>query len=255
MQISDKELEIMKSAAGMVTQQQLLSNLSLSDPVTMMQLNDALEEKYSWGEGAHPIEILAGLRRHMTKAYGFDWTEWDPNVLLRFTEIQFGELDPTTREKIMALSVALTTDAPWESPDAFENTCLAFCNQIPKWGIWEPLDTYEMAFGMGVLDAIRDEDYDDDVLGYMAAVLLRNGVIAVPDSLPIPDINFIMRRMIPLSERPFADECIQEWESGYRVDDESGNPDSPLDVQMARLFEIEDSYKRGNDYVPRNQNT
>lgn len=252
MQISDKELEIYKSAAELVPHQKLLENLGVSDPAALMQLEDALSDKYTWGEFAHPIEILAGLRRHMTKAYGFTWTEWDPEVLVKFAEHQFGEIDELTKIKIMALSVALTTDAPWMEPDAFENTCLAFCNQIPLWGIWEPIDTYEMAFGMGVLDAIRSDNYDGDVLGYMAAILLQNGVIAVPDSLPIPDINFIIRRQIPAEIRPFADECIQEWDQGNRTYE---NPESPLDVQLARFFEIEDAYKRGNDYVPRNPNT
>lgn len=252
MQISDKELEIMKSAAEMVPHQKLLENLAISDPVTLMQIEDALSDKYTWGEFAHPIEVLAGLRRHMTKAYGFGWTEWDPGVLVKFAEVQFGELDDLTKIKIMALTVTLTTDAPWVDWDAFENTCLAFCNQIPTWGVLEPLDTFEMAFGMGVIDAIREDTYDDDVLGYMAATLLRNGVIAVPDSLPIPDINPILRRQIPAEIRLFADECIQEWDQGNRVFED---PENPLDVQLARFFEIEDAYKRGNDYVPRNPNT
>lgn len=252
MQISDKELEVFKSAADMVSHNQLMERLAPSDQMLMMQMEDALADKYTWGEFAHPIEILAGLRRHMTKSYGFNWTKWDPDVLVRFTQHQFGELDELTKEKIMALSVVITTDAPWRDYDVFENTCLAFCNQIPLWGVLEPIDTYEMAFGMGVLEAIREDEYSEDVLGYMAATLLRNGVIAVPDSLPIPDINFILRRQIPAETRPFADQCIQEWDQGNRVFED---PENPLDVQLARFFEIEDAYKRGNDYVPRNPNT
>lgn len=237
------------AAAGeMATHRKIMENLSIDNPALITHLNDALAVKYSWGDYAHPIEILAGLRQHMSRAYGLQWTNWDPDVLVHFVIKQFGEISDLTAQKVMAILVALTTDAPWTQFDTFENTCLVFSNNIPLWGIIEPMDTFEMAFGMGVLDAIRTDEYSDDVLGYIAATLLRNGVIAVPDSLPIPDVNFILRRQIPDDVRPFADQCIHEWESGNRVFEDYENP---LDVQLARFFEIEESFTKGSSYEPK----
>jgi len=251
MQLDPKELEMAKQAFSDIksveAHNSIIEALSISDPTKLMQLNDALAPKYKWGEFAHPIEILAALRRHLSKSYGFGWTEWDPATLIRFVNIEFGETNEWTNQKILALSLALTSDKPWTEYDVFENVCLAFNNHIPTWGVTEPMDTFEMAFGIGVLDAIRQDEYDDDVLGYMAATYLHSGVIALPDSLPVPDVNFIMQRQFPNEIKDFANECILEWDAGNRTFED---PESPLDVQLSRFFEIEESYNNGNDYIP-----
>lgn len=229
-----------------------ISALLQQSPETFLQMEDAIRPKYTWGEWAHPLEILSQLRAHLTKSIGLGWPELEPNTLLFFVKREFGDISEVTAEKILALQNILVTDIPWNDFDIFENACLAFTNQIPIFGEIEPLDVHEMAFGAGILDAIRQEEYSSDVLGYMAAVMQYNGMITVPDNCPIGDaatLQSIMWRTLPSEVRELAKMAQREWAADMRIVDE-GVDLNALENQIYNFQVIEDWYNAGNKYVP-----
>ena len=218
--------------------------LTKQDPTLLLKALDGLTPKYKWGDFAHPLEILRQLRKTLPNG----WPEWEPEILINHVEIEFGPIDQLTKEKIMALQVALATDVPWNDYDVFENTCLAFTNNIPTFGVIEPLDLHEMAFGIGVLNAIRDEKYSDEVLGYIASCMVYNGVICQPQDSPLPDVRNYINRIIPDDAKEISQVFIDEWNAGNRS---TGDEEDVIDAQMEKLQLIEEWYDAGYNYVPK----
>jgi hypothetical protein len=174
-----------------------------------------------------------------------DWTEWEPPVLFKRSEGIFGTINEVTKQKMLAIQVARTTDRPWHDWDVFENTCLAFCGQIPLWGELEPLDLHEMAFGMGCLDDIRPEEYGDDVLGYIATTMVYNNLYTVPSSFP--DVSAIIDRLDP-DARDLTRQTRQAWDAGVRVPSVESDPVDALEVQIQKMQLMEDWYLLGRNY-------
>ena len=217
------------------------SVLSKTDPHTLLATLDKMTPKYKWGDFAHPIEILRQLRRTIEPG----WPEWEPETLIRHVVAEYGELDQLTIEKILALQTALATDVPWNDFDVFENTCLAFTNNIPEWGVVEPLDLHEMAFGVGVLDAIRDEEYGDEVKGYIASTLVYNGVICQPKDSKLPNVKPYLNRLLDEEGQELSAMYEREWLQGNRS---TGDEEDPVEVQMDKLQTIEEWYDAGYNY-------
>jgi hypothetical protein len=193
-----------------------------------------------WRVG-HPMEIIMALDAKLP----VDWTEWEPPVLFKRSEGIFGTINEVTKQKMLAIQVARTTDRPWHDWDVFENTCLAFCGQIPLWGELEPLDLHEMAFGMGCLDDIRPEEYGDDVLGYIATTMVYNSLYTVPSSFP--DVSAIIDRLDP-DARDLTRQTRQAWDAGVRVPSVESDPVDALEVQIQKMQLMEDWYLLGRNY-------
>jgi hypothetical protein len=237
--------ETLKIAAQ--TQGTLMSSLMEGDPTLFLRVQDELTPKYQWGSFAHPLEILAQLRKTMSKAYGLGWTEWDPEVLSRFVVEQFEPISNLTENKIWALQSALTTDAPWHDYDIFENVALSFCNETPMFGVIQPIDLHELAFCLGVLDAIRTDVYSDEVRGYIAAVLQYNGVLACPPDVPLPSVNDIIQRSLTEEHRALRDAALDLWARGQRSAEE---PRNVIENQLYNFQLLDEWYSAGRFYVP-----
>lgn len=241
----DFVVETMKIAAD--TQPTLLEALEESDPTLFIRVRDGLMNKYTWGNFAHALEILAQMRKFLTKEYGLGWPEWEPEVLIKFVEETFGKVNDLTKNKIWALQSALTTDAPWQDFDIFENCILSWCNESPIFGVIQPMDLHELAFGIGILDSIRTEVYSDEVLGYIAATLLNNGVLGTPIDVPLPNVNMIMERSLSEEHRAIRDIALQQWAKGFRSRSE---PQDIVEQQLLNYQMILDWYNAGRFYEP-----
>lgn len=202
------------------------------------QLENAAAPKFKWKFG-HPIEILEALERTLPP----DWVDYEPETLRKAIAGKFGDEYKKDENKIFALQVAVTTDRTWNDWDVFENTCLAFMGQVPIWGVIEPLDLHEIAFGMGCLERIRKEEkYSEDVLGYIAATYAYNGLITQPTVGP--DVSEIIRRITSIDSSIVR----RYWDSGLRSDNVNDTPSDPIEAQLQKLEIVEDWYKLGRDY-------
>ena len=209
------------------------------------------QDKSLWGINEHPLSLIAQITAMLVHKYqeqATDWPSWEPNVLLDLISKWLGieKLHPTTKNKILALQTALSTDIPWEDWDVFENFCLAMVNETPIWGEMQPLDPEEMAFGIGVLNAIGpDEEFGTDVLGYIAAVLVYNGFLALPNSHPLPDVEDLVLRMISDDLKPISKQIVQLYDSGAEGDINAEN--SLVLRQVGKLHELEKWYNLGRE--------
>jgi len=218
---------------------QLIEKLQTSkDEIDLVNAKVGNGERWRIG---HPMEIILALDAKLP----VEWTEWEPPVLFKRAEGIFGTLNEVTRQKMLAIQVARTTDRPWHDWDVFENTCLAFCGQIPLWGELEPLDLHEMAFGMGCLDDIRPEEYGDEVQGYIATTLVYNSLYAVPSCLP--DVSAIVDRLEPES-RDLIRQAQQAFAAGVQVPSVESDPIDALEAQLQKMQLVEDWYRLGRNY-------
>ena len=218
---------------------QLIEKLQTSkDEIDLVNAKVGNGERWRIG---HPMEIILALDAKLP----LEWTEWEPPVLFKRVEGIFGTVNEVTRQKMLAIQVARTTDRPWHDWDVFENTCLAFCGQIPLWGELEPLDLHEMAFGMGCLDDIRPEEYGDEVQGYMAATMVYNSLYAVPPCLP--DVSAIVDRLEP-EARDLIGQAKQAFAAGVQVPSVESDPIDALEAQLQKMQLVEDWYKLGRNY-------
>lgn len=207
---------------------------------------DLVSAKLSPGEKwriGHPTEILRALEAKLPP----EWNDWEPTLLFKKVEGTFGTLNEVTRQKILAIQACVSTNLPWMDYDTFENVCLAFCGQIPIWGTIEPLDLHEIMFGVGVLRMIREEEeFGDEIHGYMAATLAYNSLFACPPALP-PEVQTIIDRISP-ETRELGREALDTWNKGVRVEDTTSEPNDAFEAQLQKLQMSDEWYRLGKDF-------
>jgi len=212
-----------------------LKKLNLT-PNEATQLENRVAPKFKWTVG-HPVEIMHALERTLPP----EWTDFEPETLFKLIHGSFGDVKKD-EQKIRALQVAMVTDRPWVDWDVFENSCLAFMGQTPLWGILEPLDLNEIAFGIGCLDAIRaDDPFSEDVLGYIAATYVYNNLLIQP---PVgPNVAHIMARL----SGPPPEGVQVVWDNGVRSSPDH-EPVDAMESQLQKMQIVYDWYRLGRDF-------
>lgn len=124
----------------------------------------------------HPIEALKVLKIK----YNDNWVRWLPETLWTAIRKDISAINEVNQNKIQALATALSTDAPWQDWTTFENCGQAFNDKIPVFGQIQPLSLAETAFTITILKKLHNFDFSLEVLGYIAAVCLYNGIIYAP---------------------------------------------------------------------------
>jgi len=206
---------------------------------TTTSLARALSVEYSpWmDDNSHPMVLY----RDLTRLYDKDWLSWEPETI--WSEVEEDEgLDWSVlrenKDKVMALRTAVRTDIPWNHHEVFENTALSFCGFIPRFDIVQGLHPYQAAFAIDVLNRIHPGlDFNDEVLGYVAANLAYDGLMFAPEELfgPVQEsLNLVSR-----NDPELRDEIEAAWDSG-REAEEAQIDASPVEYHLDRLHAIKD---------------
>ncbi len=146
-----------------------------------------------------------------------------------------GEL---ARNKIQALRVAATSDIPWLDWDVFEDTGLTFNDIIPVIGQFQPMLPMQMAFAVHVLREIRDdEELDQEVKAYIAALLEESGWAYAPEEFFGPVQDLLDRRVWMLG---FKQQVQTTWEQVKELDPMTidWREDAPVDIHILKLFVV-----------------
>lgn len=183
---------------------------------------------------SHPIQIYEVL----CMRYGEEWAEWEPETLWWALRRDFGPVGEVTRNKIMALRLAATSDAPWLDWDTFENSTLAWNDVIPLFGAYQPVTPAQAAFGVQVLRAVRaDEEFRWEVKAYIAASLEDNGFVYAPREWFDGAQDVIDRKMWLIG---FKTAVADAWEKIRDVDPQNIEWDdsNPVHVHLLKLAVI-----------------
>ena len=180
----------------------------------------------------HPVLLL----RDLTRLYGKEWLSWEPETIwseVREDEGVSSEIPRVNKDKVMAVRTAVKTDFPWKHLEVFENAALAFAGLVPRFDVMQPLEPYQIALAVDVLFRIHPGiEYDDDVKGYIAALLVHDGLSWAPPEF-FGDVEEMMAKLRPTNE--VADAVKKAWKA-----DESPAEDSPSGSQIATLLAIKE---------------
>lgn len=185
------------------------------------------------------IPIL-DLRDQLFRKYGGNWVDWLPEVL----DIEVAHGNIMLLNKLQALQVCLSTDAPWREWHIFENVAKTFNHQIPNFGIMQPASTGECIVAMKALKELRDEDFTEEVLIYIASCAFTDQLVYLPFA---PEVQPYLDRLI--YDDDLRDRTKKEWE---KVKDHKNlieynyNSDNALHQQLASLA-ILDQYIKEHD--------
>jgi hypothetical protein len=180
---------------------------------------------------AHPLQIFDILNMR----YQEEWVEWEPETLWWALRRDFGPVGEVARNKIMALRLAATTDAPWLDWDTFENSTLAWNDVIPLFGAYQPVTPAQAAFGVHVLRAIRgDEEFRWEVKAYIAATLEDHGFVYAPAEWFDGAQDVIDRKLWLVG---FKSAVADAWEKVREIDPQEIDWDdnNPIHVHLVKL--------------------
>lgn len=189
----------------------------------------------------HPLALLAVVKHK----YNDEWVEWLPETLWSTIQSDFGPIGEVTKNKLQAVSVALSTDAPWQDWTTFENCGKAFNDSIPVFGQIQPLSPIETAFTVQLLKKLNVFNFSDEVLGYIAAVCLHNGIVYAPKEWFDKAQPFIDEQ----NKNPdFKKEVEAAWKAIKKQElyDVELKEDEPLHVHIAKLWAVKE-YLRDMD--------
>lgn len=180
---------------------------------------------------AHPLQILDTL----TMRYRTAWADWEPATLWWALRKDFGPVGDLTRNKIMALRVAVTSDMPWLDWDIFEDSGLAWNDIIPMIGAFQPMSPAQTAFAVSIFRAIRDDEaFDAEVIAYIGSILEDHGWVYAPEEFFGPVQTLLDRKKWTVGIR---EEVAAAWERIKDVDPTTieWRPDHPLDIHLLKI--------------------
>jgi hypothetical protein len=153
--------------------------LSAAELNLIRNISDKVESDDFKSSDTHVFALHNTLVRH----YGADWVEWLPETLWRQLAIDHfiasaDEMPRETRDKILALQLALATNRPWVEFEVFENVATAFDGDVPSPYVIEPRTAEECLLAMHCLKTIRqDEEFSPEVLIYVASCFASDGLV------------------------------------------------------------------------------
>lgn len=129
---------------------------------------------------AHPIALDLALLKH----FHLEWFSWLPETLFSEIEKTFGgSIAEVNRVKIMAVQTLHVTDVFWDHWEIFEKT-LSALNGIPTlFDVVQPPDLGMLLSGVEMANAIRKEEFGEEVCRYVAAVFLYENVHYTTETL------------------------------------------------------------------------
>ena len=198
-------------------------------------------------KGTHPLQLLDVL----TSRYRDQWIEWEPETLWWAIRRDFGPISEITRNKVMALRLAVATYQPWADWDTFENCGLAWNDTLPMFGAYQPMTPSQIAFAVSILAAVHPAaPINEEVCAYQAMILEESGFVYAPEIWYPGAQAFIDRKTWA---GPFRDEVHAAWDKlkVHPLEDLqhiAWDEKSALDVHMLRLFAVR-AYLESKDAV------
>lgn len=184
---------------------------------------------------------ISHLRDVLFFEYGAEWLDWAPGVI---EKTMFGDArNDLISNKIQAIRVCLSTDTPWLEWHIFENVGKAFNHQIPDFSIMTPLSLGECEVAMQTMRELREEEFANEVLIYVASIAFTEHYVYMPKEWEIGDAQEHLDTMI--LDPGLRKVTEQGWNKISKVDvlNEEFKDDDPVHVQLANLTIVQQYVK------------
>jgi hypothetical protein len=181
-------------------------------------------------DGQTPPLVLWEL---LGKQWGMAWVRWEPETLWE----EIGEAfqvrpHPAIQEKALVLQLLLEQNSFWQDWQVFEKSAVALAGRTAVFDDSQMLSTDEVAAAMLVAKALRpDEEYDETVLTYLAAICHFEGLVYL-----VPPLSVVQEYLDQLTARP---PVVDELAQVFSKKGEDPPPTTPVGIQVTRLRAIQ----------------
>lgn len=161
---------------------------------------------------SHPLILDAWMLKNL----GPEWYDWEPETLWPEAVKAAGapNISEVVRNKLQAIRTIRANDTVFHKWEVFEKVVAALNSVVPRFDIMQKPDLGQLLLGVAAIQQLRGGAFSDEVVRYMAAVLLTDGIAYAPP--PIEECNPILKQRHPSHGRVKA-----VIESGAEPDDEA----------------------------------
>lgn len=188
-----------------------------------------------------PEAVATAVHRAAELLLGNQIRNWEPESIWLGLQDHGLDLPVTNRDKIMAVNTLLVVPAFYWEVNAFEDTCLAFCNQIVIPDALQEASPAQLSWGVYEVELLmqannKDPEFDYEPAKYAAVSLHREGFLLAPELLV-----FSQKELDRLT-RGNDDLIPQVKERWEKLDKDKLDTvefqETPVDVQLAKLAAV-----------------
>lgn len=152
--------------------EQVLGDPDASTPITARNL--------FIHQDAHPLVIDFAL----LKTFGLEWLGWEEETIWSEIRRLFkSEISEHARAKVRTVKTCHVANGPWVHWHVFEKVVQGLNNNIPRWAIMQAPTLEQLYVAIDIIEALRKQEFADEVKRYMAAAVLHEDVVFVPPPL------------------------------------------------------------------------
>jgi len=215
-----------------------------------------------------PLRLAALL-----KELGLDALAWEPETLMveldrkyhnwtsdrivqaldhfHKTGLLDTEVQTLVRQKLYAIRLVATTDAPHTEWNIFEKVGGAFNDRVANFGLVEPLSAAECARTVMMIENIRPDSYTNEIKIYIAACCFESGLYTVEPIRALSMSEAYLNQMISDSRNEPYDTSLKQQiiakfkELGANVQHLREVSEDVASVQAIRLIAVEHQTQSG----------
>jgi len=176
---------------------------------------------------SHPIALdIALIVKH-----GVEWLGWEPEVLHRQIEADFGPLSDLNMSKIQACKTLHLGEPYWNEWHVFGWCTMAFNGIFPDFDTMQVPNVSQVAISVDIANRLRDDvKWSDEVRLYIRTVFEHESIV-----VPTPPLDFVD---IDTSHYDVNVQAIKQQWPGVRVSGKAPTDASVEDEQLRRMLEV-----------------
>lgn len=190
---------------------------------------------------------LIVLHRALVRALGEDYIDLDSRALREEIIERWGSLGDVAWNKVQAARLLATNEMAWDEWGVFEKVVAAAAGELPDFAFMQPPETEDVARALLTMAEFGDYDFHPDVVGYIGAACLHDGVWYLETPLDVARQVIIDYTKDNRIELPFGEvQALLAARSRPFTD-----PDSPAEVQFNEVLAVRQDLKDFRDELQR----
>lgn len=139
---------------------------------------------------------LLVLHRFLLGEIGPEYVSWDSDALREEIRDRWSSLGEVTWQRVLAARLLASNDLAWSEWGVFEKVAAAVAGEFPDFAFVQPIEAEDIARTLVTMAEFDAEGkFDDDVVGYIAAACLHDGLwyLEAPLDVARDAMTFLLR--------------------------------------------------------------
>ncbi len=152
------------------------------------------------------------LDRTLIDKYGIEWLEWVPETIWKMIREDWDtQISKINKDKVMAAQLLHVSDEFWRHWEVFHKVVLAFNNVTPLFDRVQDVSVAQIIHAIAQAHELRKEEFQDEILYYIANQAKQEGLIWLPPSLEFA--QKALDELNPDQVATFKIEIRERWEA------------------------------------------